>query len=682
MHTGSSDSLFPLPPSPLKTVASDYEQPSDSGSRITLQSQEGRLLPAADGLDTASPCQDRKVTPSTSAAIYVNPDQKFFFEGQGENVHPSAGEHAFQAFLQQHGDEVSLSLVEGDPVISSDTDSTQVLSAEQFKEMLLSGKAFSSDVCYVVKGDIDLSGETGFKTLPDNLIVSGELNLEDCYGLRDFPQNLFVQGDCTINQCFSLGALGKKLIVLEDFEARECTELTDQAGSMLVHGNINMAGCSGLKTWTGKTQCKGSVYLTGCARLIRLEQIEVEEDIDLSSCYQLRGLPECAEDFKVGGNIVLSGCKRLSKLPEHIITQRDGEDNRTQYITLEDWGSIKHLDEKSRLRNKNIVFDCQPLGNAPDEIFDDFTEAFGFWSKSAKSGQMAPDIGHLKEFERGILVEFLEHLTRTAEYRESSCSGLLARRVLNIFPLISDVSDAETRQRTLDIMYYAVTSCGDRVILALHDLEALTQLVQSEKRAQECNDPDELKSIARQMVYLAKIRKYACQLANEKGLDDVEVELSLHLAFQKEFNLPGVTKEIESACCFELDESRRKEIQESIGSECTEKALEEYLQKWPVWQQFKRRQNIPAFDQLPVVHVERVKCCALTEEELSETEEVVLLPESEGVQVTYRNLCKAYILYGNNPYAQSALDWSKVKRVYSGSGMVKSSHHSPVPDFL
>ena len=672
MHTGSCDSLFLLTPSPLKTVASDYEQPSDRGSRITLQSQKDRLLPAADGLDTASPCQDRKVTPSTSAAIYVNPDQNIFFEGQGESVHPSAGEHAFQAFLQHHGDEVSLSLVEGDPVISSGTDSTRVLSAEQFKEMLLSGKAFSSDVCYVVKGDIDLSGDTRFKTLPDNLIVLGELNLEDCYGLRDFPQNLFVQGDCTITHCFSLGTLGKTLIVLKDFEACECTELTEQTGIMLVHGDINMAGCSGLKAWTGKTQCKGSVYLAGCTRLKRLEQIEVEDDLDLSSCYQFRGLPECAEDFKVGGNIVLSGCKRLSPLPEHIMTQRDGEDNRIRYITLENWDSIQRLDEKSRLRNKNIIFDCQPLDNAPDDIFDDFTEAFGFWSKIAKSGQIAPDTGHLKEFERGILIEFLEHLTRTAEYQNSSRSDLLAQRVLNIFPLISDVSDTETRQRALDIMYYAVTSCGDRVILAMHDLEALTQLVQSEKRAQECNDPEELKSIARQMVYLAKIREYACKLANEKDLDDVEVELSLHLAFQKAFKLPGLTKEIESAYCFELDESRRKEIQESIENECTEKVLEEYLQNWPAWQQFERRQNIPAFDQLPVVHVERIRRCALTEEEISETTEMVLLPEPEGVQVTYKNLCKAYILYGNNPYAQTALDWSKVKRIYSGSGIAKS----------
>ncbi|UYM18772.1 NEL domain-containing protein [Endozoicomonas euniceicola] len=663
MHTGSSNSLLPQARSlqqafPETTTASGYEQPPTNSCSISMPDQEGKRLPAAEGAGAFSPCRDHKVTPSAPAAIYVNPN------------HSSAGEQAFQAFLQRHGDMIS-SDVEDDIPLSPDINGTQILSAEEFKDILLSGKAFASDVCYVVQSDIDLSGNTWFKTLPDNLIVLGELNLEDCYTLRSFSKNLFVQKDCRITGCFNLEALGERLIVLEDFEACECTGLTSQTASLFVRGNIDMAGCSGLKTWTGKTQCNGSINLTGCSRLECLEQIDVEGDINLSSCYQLRGLPESVEAFKAGGDIVLSGCKRISPLPEHIITPGDGSDESERYITLNDWSNVQHRYSKDQNRNKNIIFDCQPLDDAPDETFADFAEAFGFWSRSAQSGQEAPGINHLEDFDRGTLVEFMEHLTRTADYRKSSHSGLLARRVLNILPLISGASDAETRQRALDIMYYAVNSCGDRVTLALHDLEALTQLIQSEKRAQECNDPDELKSIARQMMYIGKIREYACKLANENDLDDVEVELTLHLAFQNEFNLPGRTQDIESAYCFELDEKRRKEIREAIENECTEKALEAYLQNWPTWQQFERRQNIPAFDQLPVTYVTKVReCCDLTSEETSETTEMVLLPEPEDIQVTYKALYKSYLLDGKNPYTQKALDWSKVKKIQSGSGAV------------
>ncbi|MET4696437.1 NEL-type E3 ubiquitin ligase domain-containing protein [Endozoicomonas lisbonensis] len=678
MHTGRSHALSqpPSPPRqpPSATVASDCEQPAGSGGCITFQNQEGRLLPAATRPDAVTPGGDRKVTPSTSAVIYVNSGQDTFGHsspgGQGENVHSSAGAYAFQAFLQQHGNDGMPSEVEGSFALTSDADSTQVLSAEEFKEMLLSGKVFSSGVCYIVKGDIDLSGDTRLKTLPDHLIVLGELNLEDCYALRNFPKNLYVQKDCIIISCFNLKALGERLIVMNDFDASGCTEITDQTGSMSVHGNINMTGCGSLKTWTGKTQCKGSFYLTRCVRLACLKHIEVENDVDLSGCYQLRILPESERDFKVGGNIVLSGCKRLSPLPEYIISQGDSGNSRIRYITIDNWDSIPRCpDERDRAFNENIKLACQPLDNAPDETFDDFTKAFGFWSRNAQSGQLAPGIEHLNDSDKGTLVEYMEHLTRTAEYRVSP--GSLAQRVLNVLPLISEDSDGEIRARALDTMYSAIITCGDKVILALNDLECLTLLVLSERRLEGCNDPDEAKSTARQMLYLRKIKEHARKFANEKDLDDVEVELTLHLAFQKEFNLPGQTVEIESGYDYELDERRKKEIQETIKNECTEKEVEEYLKNWPFWQQFERSQDIPAFDQLPVAYVTSIReYCDLTNEEVSETTQMVLLPEPEDIQLTYEALCETYKRYGTNPYTRQPLDWNKVRRIHSRPGVV------------
>ena len=58
-----------------------------------------------------------------------------------------------------------------------------------------------------INGELDISGNSNFKHLPDNLTVSGNLDLRGCTGLTELPDNLTVGGDLDIRRCAGITML-------------------------------------------------------------------------------------------------------------------------------------------------------------------------------------------------------------------------------------------------------------------------------------------------------------------------------------------------------------------------------------------------------------------------------------------------------------------------------------------
>jgi len=132
---------------------------------------------------------------------------------------------------------------------------------------------FNGDGTIKAKGDLDLYGCTGLKSLPENLEVEN-LNLENCISLESLPKSLDVYGNLNLEGCVLLESLGENISGIE---------------------NLNLRGCISLKSLPGS--------------------LDVWKDLDLTNCTSLKSLPE---DLNVGGNLVLAGCTSLISIPQNL----------------------------------------------------------------------------------------------------------------------------------------------------------------------------------------------------------------------------------------------------------------------------------------------------------------------------------------------------------------------------
>lgn len=535
----------------------------------------------------------------------------------GQRYSPQVGTDSYSLETESLADRVAIQVI--------------TISEARLKRLILE-QNFSNDVHYLVEGDFALDHCP--TALPEHFSVRGNLYLAFCDGLRAMSGTLLVWGDLHLDGRTDLTTLSGKLSVGRDFYLSNCPSLSRLPEDLFVGNDFYLDGCTGLTTLPENLSVKGDLHLTGCI--------------------SLRTLPE---RLFVGGNIFLNNCTSLSALPNCIREMGRASGGRIRHIYLLNTGLSDAVID--RLGNApelvGIQFHFERRARQPEHQFSNLEQCLAFWRALASSDAETPELD-LRPDQAAAITHFMARLTGTADYQNQATRPVLAQRVMKVMSLLA--SNERVRDDTLDLIEHSTSSCGDRVILALDDLETLQLLFSAETLAVEKHDPTELKALGRQMMILDKIRAIArFHVRNLIWVDEIEVELALRIELSKFFKIPGSTENMLSRRCAYIDDKDIARACAIIEISCTDSALEAFLAQWEPWQKFQRLQAVPPFDQLESITVDRIDNCSLLN---VKTDEMVGLGDDH---FSYDGLVKSYLLNGQNPYTRTPLDWSRVVRL-------------------
>ena len=512
-------------------------------------------------------------------------------------------------------------LLAGTTSISSETISLRDRSTIYVKNIrayqmtaLILEQRFSDDVYYKVEGDLYLADCTGQMALPKNLSVSGILSLENCIGLTALSANLSVGGGLYLIDCTGLTALSDNLTVGGDLYLSHCTGLMALAEMISVGGRLTLRGCTGLTA-----------------------------------------LPE---NLSVGGNLSLDGCTGLTDLPNGIARLGVTSQGETRHVYLHNTGLSETLID--RLQDVEALgmrfhFSINELPPLPEKPLSEMEKTLAFWLNLAPSCAETP-VPHLRSDQTADLIDFLERLKGTADYVNLASRPVLAQRVIDVMALLNG-SD-RVRDDALVRIHDAVSSCNDRVILALDDLETLELLISAETMAIKNNNPRELRALGLKMMRLDEVKRIARDhMKTLNWVDDIEVELAFQIGVRKHLDLPGSTQDMIFIRCAHVSEEDIGKAVEQVEKNCSEAHLNIYLDQWAPWQKYQRHRALPTYDHLKSKTVTRINDCTICGEK---TNRMVALGD---YHFDYDALCKAYLENGKNPLTNTPMNWSTVVRL-------------------
>ena len=490
------------------------------------------------------------------------------------------------------------------------------LNAQEFINRLKKNKV-SDDTLYVIKDDLFLNND---------------------YTLPDFTGNLYVNGSFTLALCPQLSDVPGNIVVTKSFVVMSCQSLTDISGKITAGKHIQFDQCRNLRTLSGNLSSRDNFYLLDC------------------SC--LRSLPGT---ISPGGHIFIDQCTALTALPDWITTLGPTLSGSVRAVVLRNSVLSDRLIE--RLHNveaPGMRFLVRRPSAQAQQLFNNFPEAFDFWRKLAACDAATPAL-NLLPYQLRELVIFLEKLTTTADYNNLISRTALAQRVIHT--LLSVLGNEQIQTSALTLIHDAISSCGDRVILALEDLETLTLQAVAAELAVNHEDPSELIALGRKMMLVEKVKHIAQTHADSLlWVDEVEVVLAYQIELRKHLELPGATERMLYRPCAQVSDENINEALVQLRRSCTERELAEFLKVWTPWQTYQRHLAIPRFDQLPLQSVDHIRECPIDRE--IKVEMVML----NNTHMTYQALCSAYRLNGNNPLTNSPLDWSAVVRLTKDLG--------------
>ena len=213
------------------------------------------------------------------------------------------------------------------------------------------------------------------------------------------------------------------------------------------------------------------------------------------------------------------------------------------------------------------------------------------------------------------------------------------------------------RDEAMDHIHHALTSCDDRIILALDDLDTFQLLDSAERKAFEGN-ADELRELGLQMMRLDEVKRIARDhMKTLRWVDEIEVELAFLIGVRQQLALPGSTQHMIFRGCANVSDQDIATAVHQVNTHCSDDNLQTYLAQWAPWQQYQRLQEVPTFDQLTQKTVDRIKDCVISTER---TSKMVALGDDH---LDYDALVKAVVEKGKNPLTNSPMDWSSVVRL-------------------
>ena len=546
-----------------------------------------------------------------------------------------------------------------------------------------------------VRGNLDLEGCTGLTALPENLSVTGDLDIEGCTGLTALPEHLSLRGSLRLSNCTGLTALPEHLSVGGYLDLRHCTGLTALPENLSVTSNLDLKGCTGLtalpehlsvggyldlKCCTGLTALPEHfsvgryLALKGCTGLTALpEHLSVTGDLDIEGCTGLTALPEhlsvtgyldlrgctgltaLSEHLSVGRYLDLSGCTGLTALPNWITTLGETTEGDTRDVYLQNTGlSDTLIDSLREVEPPGMQFHFSRSAGQPEQQFSNVVEGLTFWRQLASADSEIPELSLMHD-QATDLVRYLGRLTSTADYQNQATRPVLAQRVMAITALLTG-SD-RIRNEAMDHIHHALTSCDDRIILALDDLDTM-QLLDSAERKAFAGNADELRELGLQMMRLDEVKRIARDhIKTLKWVDEIEVELAFQIGVRQQLALPGSTQHMIFRRCAKVSDQDIANAVNQVNTRCSDDNLQAYLAQWDPWQKYLRRQEVPTFDQLPQKTVDRIEDCAISAEK---TPKMVALGDDH---LDYDALVRAVVEYGKNPLTNSPMDWSNVFRL-------------------
>ena len=350
---------------------------------------------------------------------------------------------------------------------------SQQVSKEQLKALILSG-GLADNVIYEVDGSVSISGYADLITLSGNISVAGELCIKNCPNLEKLSANLMVKKGCMhIAECPRLENITGSICVDEALFCYETTGLTDVSGNLYIGQMCDMRHCSILMDISGALYVEGNLNLERCKSLENLSgKITVHGDLDLDSCYSLTKL---SGTFSVGGNIFLDNCIRLNCLPDWITSLGFSATGKKRMIRLEGSGLSKtSVDQARSVAAPGMKFHFDKELEAVDPFLE-IGLALAFWWEMASSATEIPDL-NLDYEEECKLLNVLEGLTLSADYRDESSRPALARRVKEA---ITVFADSQLREKALEYLSECEFECESKdgdyegAIRVLKDLEAL-----------------------------------------------------------------------------------------------------------------------------------------------------------------------------------------------------------------
>ena len=187
---------------------------------------------------------------------------------------------------------------------------------------------------------------------------------------------------------------------------------------------------------------------------------------ELLACYNLTNL---SGTFFVGGNISLKNCTRLNCLPDWITSLGCEATGKKRTIELEGSGlSTASVDQARSVAAAGMEF------YFPGELeavnpFQEIGLAFDFWRETASSTMEIPDLDLDFENEYDLL-DFLELLTHSADYKDKSSRPVLARRVMEVMTIFMD---DQLQKKALECVSECEEDDHEGAIQVLKDLETL-----------------------------------------------------------------------------------------------------------------------------------------------------------------------------------------------------------------
>ncbi len=504
-----------------------------------------------------------------------------------------------------------------------------------------------------VRDNLDLRGCTGLTALPEHLSVGRYLDLEGCTGLTALPEHLSVGGYLDLRGCTGLTALPENLSVRGSLRLARCTGLTALPEHLSVGGHLELRGCTGLTALPEHLSVGRYLDLEGCTGLTALpEHLSVGGYLDLEDCTGLTALPE---HLSVGGYLNLEDCTGLTALPNWITTLGETTEGNTRNVYLQNTGLSDTLIDRLREgESPRMQFHFSRSAGQPEQQFSNVVEGLTFWRQLASADSEIPELSLMHD-QATDLVRYLGRLTSTADYQNQATRPVLAQRVMAITALLTG-SD-RIRDEAMDHIHHALTSCDDRIILALDDLDTM-QLLDSAERKAFAGNADELRELGLQMMRLDEVKRIARDhMKTLKWVDEIEVELAFQIGVRQQLALPGSTQHMIFRRCANVSDQDIANAVNQVNTHCSDDNLQAYLAQWDPWQKYLRRQEVPTFDQLPQKTVDRIEDCAISAEK---TPKMVALGDDH---LDYDALVRAVVEYGKNPLTNSPMDWSNVFRL-------------------
>lgn len=511
------------------------------------------------------------------------------------------------------------------PVLSLAPGDTIVLWGDIFFRNLLHVSCFPDGLS--VTGNLNVLNCAELTQISESLAISGSLVVEKCDALRRIGEQIDVSHNLFISECVQLKEISRDLAVGGTLVVQDCKRLTELAGSATIGGDLIVARAENFIALPPRLHIHGSLTCQSCDKFVTApegmvvggdvtfaalvafstfgSETAIGHHLDLQGCPHLGVLPE---DLRVGGEVNLRGCTRFSYLPFVLSGWGRRGSMRLCVIDLRgttpstvmlwrliqaqcpSWLAVR-LDARSRQRVEAIKRARLAV------TFSSLEEMLSFWWHTGGGfslGQMPTHAERdaLSE-RRPILINFLTEVLKTADFRAESRRERLARKVFRLLRQLAQ--DPGLFAAGCEVMTHGVESCGDRVMVALNDLEVLAWVADAERSAAATASLRELglRLMRRDLVQQYVRQQYfgtAPLIRTVHELDEIEVMLAFEIGLSERLALPVSAESMLYPATAEVSEASLDDARQSVEQAMADpEQCKRYLGAWGPWQRRERQ---------------------------------------------------------------------------------------------